>query len=69
MEVLDINNTLLYKCHSYHVSEANEQELICMKSGVNVECLLMRKVHLQRYQYCMNIEQTKHRNRKQTRGT
>ena len=62
--MLDINNTLLYKCHSYHVSEANEQELICMKSGVNVDCLLMRKVPQQRYQYCMNIEQTNNKQRK-----
>ena len=71
-EVLDIINALLYKCHSYHTSKANEQELICMKcmkSEVNTECLLMRKEHQQRYHYCVNIEKTKNKQRKQTKGT
>ena len=50
----------------------NEHELICMacmENGVNVDCLLMRKVPQPRYQYFMNIEQTKNRHRKQTRGS
>ena len=70
-EVWDINNALLYKYHSYHTSKTNEHELICMtcmENGANVDCLLMRKVPQLRYQYFMNIEQTKNRHRKQTRG-
>jgi hypothetical protein len=50
----------------------NEHELICMacmENGVNVDCLLMRKVPQPRYQYFMNIKQTKNRHRKQTRGS
>jgi len=71
-DVLDINNALLYKYHSYHTSKTNEHELICMtcmENGANVDCLLMRKVPQLRYQYFMNIEQTKNRHRKQTRGS
>eukprot|EP00970_Alexandrium_tamarense_P015418 scaffold5126_cov124-Alexandrium_tamarense.AAC.1 len=41
----------------------------CVKGGVNVECHVMRKVGQQRYQYCMNIEQTNNKRRKQTRGS
>ena len=40
-----------------------------MENGANVDCLLMRKVPQLRYQYFMNIEQTKNRHRKQTRGS
>jgi len=43
--------------------------MTCIESGVNVDCLLMRKVPQLRYQYFMNIEQTKNRHRKQTRGS